>query len=153
MPLPCPKKVNTDLGCSPKPWASLHRLGLFMWGSPGAQAKPGTIQGLTQIWQGSGWVSPAPHPLNSRISAACGLISQPEERLFLAGLMQTLTLVQNTRPQLLELHWQHRKFAVKCSRGTCKIKCMTLCGCPCYHVSQPSLLTCRHLAWFDEFVS
>lgn len=73
-----------------------------MWGRPGAQAKPGTIRGLAQIRQGSRWVSPAPHPLNNRISN--GLISQPEERLFLAGLVQTLMLVKNTKLQLLELH-------------------------------------------------
>lgn len=39
------------------------------------------------------------HTLSTTGSAmACSLISQPEEGLFLAGLVETLILVQNTAP-------------------------------------------------------
>lgn len=87
----------------------------------------------------------------TRPAAADGLISQPDR-----GLCAWL---EQCKPSCWCRTRDHGSWDCsgdtrslqRCNSGNCKMKCMTDCRCPCYHFSQPSLLSCRCATWFDEF--
>lgn len=89
----------------------------------------------------------------TRAAAAHGLISQPGRGLH--------AWLEQFRPSWWCRTWAHSfwdraedtRSLQRCHSGTCKMKRVPHCRCSCYHFSQPSLLSCRHPTWFNEFFS
>lgn len=122
MPLPCPKKVNTDLGCSPKPMSKSAQIGVIHVGQPWSTSQARNNSGSRTNLAGQ------------KMGQPCSTPSQQQDQLWLVASFPRLGKGTSwldwckpsswCRTQLLELHWWHGKFAVMCSSGTCKIKCI-----------------------------
>lgn len=74
MPLPCPKKANTDLGCSPKPMSNTAQSGIIHvgqpWSTSQARNNSGSRTNLAGQWMGQPCSTPSQQQDQPRLVAS-----------------------------------------------------------------------------------
>lgn len=78
MPLPCPKKVNTDLGCSPKPMSKSAQIGVIHVGQPWSTSQARNNSGSHTNLAGQ------------KMGQPCSTPSQQQDQLWLVALFPRL---------------------------------------------------------------
>lgn len=107
MPLPCPKKVNTDFGCSPKPMSKPAQIGVIHVGQPWSTSQARNNSGSRTNLAGQ------------KMGQLCSTPSQQQDQQWLVASFPSLRKGSSwldwckpspwCKTQLLELHWWHGK--------------------------------------------
>lgn len=150
--LPYPTKVNRDLGCSPKPMSKPAQHGVIHVGQPWSISQARNQFRVSHRFGRAVDGSALLHTLpTTRAAAVGGLISQPDGGLCACwgSAHPHAGAAHGTTAPGIALRTQEASRGI--TVASAKWKSITQCRCPCCYFSQPSLLSCRHHTWSDEF--